>query len=1076
MSCYLWLLLLPAALAQGQSSYKCGSCECEKVDRVTARCASADIRYVPQDLPKHTAFLHLMGTGITKITTSDFQRYKLLSHITIRMNQGLTTLEDRIFSENTHLSSVEISDNFLLSNVSQSAFDGNYQGIRCLDLSYNNLNSMPDLSRVINMNTTLAYHLILSGNPLRSPTRICPVRTQKSCILNSVRMTHTQMKYLPNFVFNGTQLGKLDLSNNTQLTGFDKNTFSLLVGNTLAELVLSDNEKLEKIPEEGISSVRILRCANCPRVTMIPPTIFYRDIQEVHLTYSQHCCAFRQPAIQDRQAYDKELEKEEWKCQNQEPAVALTSASINIALFPTSSTASTSSPDYQFITYGWGRKLLQFQDFIPTQFEERTTTSNPLFDNTKPTIDSQINHLILYERNCSTIDFEELRSNLTCTPVENSFIPCSNILEKANWLRAALWMVALLAIIGNLAVLTFTISSRSKSPMTVTKFLICNLAFSDTLQGIYLLTLAAVDIKTLGQYFNYATWWQKEGCNGVGFITIFSSELSVYTLSVITLERWYAISHAIHLTKRMQMKQAIIIMLVGWIFSAGVAVLPLVGFSGYQETSICLPFKYEDTGDKVYIWTLLVLNLGAFCLVLFCYLSIFVQVRGSNASMASDTYLARRMALLVMTDFLCWGPVAIVSALSAGGVNQHSSLWVSEEKLLMAKVILVIFYPFNACANPFLYAVFTKQFRKDCQQTLNCYGVCKRKIQGPRRRRLDDSVGSARQNLVRHYQSQVSNTTQLTNAYLSHTEQIKGSSIKSKESVEALVTCSLGGFVPHSSVRRDSAISIKDYAMGVLNNRTCPTTDALKKMQQGKAGVSQRTSISCSASTIDSLESTRISDPVHVPETLIEADSPHSEDECEPSQFLLNDDEPSKSQWHRNRWLSDARNKRYSEKSSDADSGTEVSPIEEWEAENCQERHHLRDIPLSSQEQVHLPSTPPSCQDQPLNTPSPSQEHLYHDSLTKGCSALDTCTCGMTQPAHPWNRVTCDNRSACNCSAQLCKLLQNTPENNNIDKNSQRADIEFSANRRQNKLHEMKDSLPAWAPLISKIDQPFNFD
>ena len=47
--------------------------------------------------------------------------------------------------------------------------------------------------------------------------------------------------------------------------------------------VLSDNEKLEKIPEEGISSVRILRCANCPRVTMIPPTIFYRDIQEVRL-------------------------------------------------------------------------------------------------------------------------------------------------------------------------------------------------------------------------------------------------------------------------------------------------------------------------------------------------------------------------------------------------------------------------------------------------------------------------------------------------------------------------------------------------------------------------------------------------------------------------------------------------------------------------------------------------------------------------------------------------------------------------------------------------------------------------
>lgn len=29
-------------------------------------------------------------------------------------------------------------------------------------------------------------------------------------------------------------------------------------------------------------------------------------------------------------------------------------------------------------------------------------------------------------------------------------------------------------------------------------------------------------------------------------------------------------------------------------------------------------------------------------------------------------YLARRMALLVFTDFVCWGPVAIVAGLSAG--------------------------------------------------------------------------------------------------------------------------------------------------------------------------------------------------------------------------------------------------------------------------------------------------------------------------------------------------------------------------------------------------------------------------
>lgn len=67
-----------------------------------------------------------------------------------------------------------------------------------------------------------------------------------------------------------------------------------------------------------------------------------------------------------------------------------------------------------------------------------------------------------------------------------------------------------------------------------------------------------------------------------------------------------------------------------------------------------------------YIIALLVLNVSAFILVFVCYASIFLQVRGSNASRASDMYLARRMALLVFTDFVCWGPVAIVAGLSAG--------------------------------------------------------------------------------------------------------------------------------------------------------------------------------------------------------------------------------------------------------------------------------------------------------------------------------------------------------------------------------------------------------------------------
>ena len=109
-----------------------------------------------------------------------------------------------------------------------------------------------------------------------------------------------------------------------------------------------------------------------------------------------------------------------------------------------------------------------------------------------------------------------------------------------------------------------------------------------------------------------------------------------------------------------------------------------------------------------------------------------------------------------------------------GGINIQESLLYDENDLFIAKVILVIFYPFNACMNPFLYAIVTKQFQKDCLQALNTCGLCKRKIRGPRRVRQDDSVMSTKHNIVRN-QSHISNTTQLTNVTsLSTGEQTRG--------------------------------------------------------------------------------------------------------------------------------------------------------------------------------------------------------------------------------------------------------------------------------------------------------------
>ena len=87
-----------------------------------------------------------------------------------------------------------------------------------------------------------------------------------------------------------------------------------------------------------------------------------------------------------------------------------------------------------------------------------------------------------------------------------------------------------------------------------------------------------------------------------------------------------------------------------------------------------------------------------------CYLKMYCAIRGSQAWNSNDSRIAKRMALLVFTDFICWAPIAFFALTAAGGVNLIN--------LEQAKVFTIFILPLNSCCNPFLYAILTKQFKK----------------------------------------------------------------------------------------------------------------------------------------------------------------------------------------------------------------------------------------------------------------------------------------------------------------------------------------------------------------------------
>ena len=137
---------------------------------------------------------------------------------------------------------------------------------------------------------------------------------------------------------------------------------------------------------------------------------------------------------------------------------------------------------------------------------------------------------------------------IQCMPAPGPFLPCNDLFDWWT-LRCSVWIVFLLALLGNGCVVIVLIASRGK--MDVPRFLVCNLAMADFCMGLYLGFLAIVDASSLGEFRKMAIHWQySSGCQVAGFFGVLSSELSVFTLAVITLERNYAITHAMHLNKR----------------------------------------------------------------------------------------------------------------------------------------------------------------------------------------------------------------------------------------------------------------------------------------------------------------------------------------------------------------------------------------------------------------------------------------------------------------------------------------------------------------------------------------------
>ncbi|XP_035395244.1 thyrotropin receptor isoform X3 [Cygnus atratus] len=601
-----------------------------------------------------------------------------------------------------HTQTLEIRNLRNLDYIDPDAFK-NLPLLKYLGIFNTGLKVFPDLTKIyssdVNFLLEIADNPFMTSVPANAFHGLCNESLTLKLYNNGFTSIHGH-------AFNGTNLDAIYLHKNKYLKVINEDAFlGVHSGPTLLDI---SRTEIVNLPAKGLESLKELMAKNTWTLKKLPAVKIFLQLMRADLSYPSHCCAFKN--------WKKSSGILEYLMCNQTSSHSFRKRRSAKALRgPLYKDYTEEYTDHTDTTYDKNRNFHEnsqyyifFEDHGEGNVGFGQELKNPQTEDMQ-TFDSHYDYPV-----CGG------NEDVICTPEPDEFNPCEDIMGY-QFLRIVVWFVNLLAILGNIFVLFILLTSHYK--LTVPRFLMCNLAFADFCMGLYLLLIASVDLYTRSEYYNHAIEWQTgPGCNTAGFFTVFASELSIYTLTVITLERWYAITFAMRPDRKIRLRHALVIMLGGWLSCFLLALMPLVGVSSYSKVSICLPMDTETPVAEAYVVFVLICNIIAFVIICACYIKIYITVRNPQyKSGDKDTKIAKRMAVLIFTDFLCMAPISF-HALSA--IMNKPLITVTNSKIL-----LVLFYPLNSCANPFLYAIFTKAFRRDVFILLSKFGICEHQAQ-----------------------------------------------------------------------------------------------------------------------------------------------------------------------------------------------------------------------------------------------------------------------------------------------------------------------------------------------------------
>ena len=154
------------------------------------------------------------------------------------------------------------------------------------------------------------------------------------------------------------------------------------------------------------------------------------------------------------------------------------------------------------------------------------------------------------------------------------YLTCRTMLQDV-FLRISVWVLGLSAFICN--GIAYYVRSHKRQANKIQTLLISHLALADLLMGVNMLILASADVY-YGEFFpSYAHLWRQGfACKLAGFLSIFSSEGSVFFIVLISIDRLLGIKYPFGGGLRLEStKWARVCVVFAWLMAFLISVIPI---------------------------------------------------------------------------------------------------------------------------------------------------------------------------------------------------------------------------------------------------------------------------------------------------------------------------------------------------------------------------------------------------------------------------------------------------------------------------------------------------------------------